>query len=282
MGYEFISMSNYNDVCLNFRKQFCKLNEQQLIEAKGIAELSDSEFENVKSRLSTCSIYESAKILREKWILNLDNKKEIYVDFFTSDVSKNIYQVSRQITMSPNDKKDVLSKNRYDVTIFINGLPLIQTELKKPGIELNEAINQINRYRRDSFRGLFQYIQLFIISNSTITKYCANINENDVSNNKQDIPKSLTFFWTNDQNQRISKLIEFTSIFLTKSNVTEILSKYFIIKETEPILIVMRPYQIYAVKYAYDRVINKNSNGFSYNRIWKNINKLQISFFTSR
>lgn len=262
MGYEYISMSNYEDVCLNFRKQFCKFNEQQLIEAKGIAELSDSEFKNVKSRLSTCSIYESAKILREKWILDLDNKKKIYVDFFTSDVSKNIYQVSRQITMSPNDKKDVLSTNRYDVTIFINGLPLIQTELKKPGIELNEAINQINRYRRDSFRGLFQYIQLFIISNSTITKYCANINENDVSNNKQDIPKSLTFFWTNDQNQRISKLIEFTSIFLTKSNVTEILSKYFIIKETEPILIVMRPYQIYAVKYAYDRVIKENSNGY--------------------
>ena len=262
MGYEFIHMDNYDDVCRNFRQQFCKLNSEKLIEAKGIAELSDSEFDRVMIRLENHTIYESAKILREKWVLELDNGKDIYVQFFTNDETKNIYQVTHQITMDPAHKDDVLYKNRYDVTIFINGLPLIQTELKRPGIEINEAVNQINRYRRFSFRGLFRYIQLFVISNSTMTKYCANINENNPYGNKQDILKSLTFFWTDENNARINKLMDFTSVFLHKVHITEMLDKYFVIKDTEPVLMVMRPYQIYAVKRAFDRIMMSNMNGY--------------------
>ena len=128
MGYDYVALSNYNDVCDNFRKQFCKVNSQELIEAKGVAELSDTEFDRVMIRLENHTIYESAKILREKWVLELDNGKTVYVEFFTNDETRNTYQVTHQITMDPAHKDDVLYKNRYDVTILINGLPLVQTE----------------------------------------------------------------------------------------------------------------------------------------------------------
>ena len=262
MGYEYIDLKNYDDVCANFREQFCKLNERALINAKGVAALSDAEFDRVMIRLENHTIYESAKILREKWVLELDNGETVYVEFFTNDETRNIYQVTHQVTMDPAHKDDVLYKNRYDVTILINGLPLVQTELKRPGIEINEAINQINRYRRFSFRGLFRFIQIFVVSNSTMSKYCANINENDQFGHKQDILKSLTFFWTDENNVRVNKLMDFTNTFLTKFHLTEMLSKYFVIKDTEPILLVMRPYQVYAVKRAYDRIIMANMNGY--------------------
>lgn len=262
MGYEYVELKNYDDVCGNFRKQFCKLNAKELIATKGVAELSDSEFDRVMIRLENHTIYESAKILREQWVLELDNGKSAYVDFFTSNETKNTYQVTHQVTMDSAHKSDVLYKNRYDVTILINGLPLVQTELKRPGIEINEAVNQINRYRRVSFRGLFRFIQIFVISNSTMTKYCANINENDQFGHKQDILKSLTFFWTDENNVRINKLMDFTNTFLTKFHLTEMLSKYFVIKDTEPVLLVMRPYQVYAVKRAFDRIIMANMNGY--------------------
>ncbi len=262
MGYEYIPMKNYDDVCKNFRVQFCKFNSDELFATKGVAELSDAEFDRVMLRLEGKTVYESAKIFREKWVLELDNGKSIYVKFFGNDETKNIYQVTRQITMNPDHKDDVVYKNRYDVTIFINGLPVVQTELKRPGVDINEAVNQINRYRRFSFRGLFRYIQIFVISNSTMTKYCANINETNDKNKKQSILKSLTFFWTDETNVRINKLMDFTNVFLNKVHLTEMLDKYFVIKDTEPVLMVMRPYQIYAVKRAYDRIIMSNMNGY--------------------
>lgn len=262
LGYEFVPMSNYDDLCKNFREQFCKVNKNELVAVKGKAELSDREFGRIMVRLENHTIYESAKILREKWVLELDNGKTVYVQFFTNDETRNTYQVTHQITMDKDHKDDVLYKNRYDVTILINGLPVVQTELKRPGIEINEAINQINRYRRFSFKGLFRYIQLFIISNSTMTKYCANINENNQFGQKQDILKSLTFFWTDENNVRVNKLMDFTNAFLPKVYITGMLDKYFVIKETEPVLMAMRPYQIYAVKRAFDRIMMSNMNGY--------------------
>jgi len=262
LGYEYVDLKNYDDVCSNFREQFCKLNSKELIVGKGVAELSDAEFDRIMLRLENHTIYESAKILREQWVLELDNGKTIYVVFFTNDETRNLYQVTHQVTMDPEHKDDVLYKNRYDVTILINGLPLVQTELKRPGIEINEAVNQINRYRRFSFRGLFRFIQLFVISNSTMTKFCANINENDPFGHKQDILRSLTFFWTDENNVRVNKLMDFTNAFLPKFHLTEMLSKYFVIKDTEPVLLVMRPYQVFAVKRAFDRIIMANTNGY--------------------
>ena len=183
------------------------------------------------------------------------------MDFFSFDTEKNIYQVSHQITMDPNHKDDVSYKNRYDVTILINGLPMIQIELKRPGVEINEAINQINRYRKFSFKGLFRYLQIFVVSNSVQTKYFCN--ENEMDNGKYNpILKSLVFFWTDDKNKRINTLKDFTTEFFNRTALTEMIDKFMVIKSTEPILMVMRPYQIYAVKAAKKRVLQNNQNGY--------------------
>ena len=261
-GYSFIHMANYDDVLANFRMQFCRVNKKALIKAKGVAELSDSEFDKILLRLENHTIYESAKILREKWVLELDNGKTIYAEFLTSDTDRNTYQVTHQVTMDKAHKDDVEYKNRYDVTVLINGLPLVQIELKRAGVELNEAVNQINRYRTYSFKGLFRFIQIFVISNSVQTKYFANANERKADTTEQLILKSLAFYWTNRNNVRINRLGEFTRDFFDKFSLTKMLTKFMVIKETEPIMMVMRPYQIYAVKEAMDRILCSNLNGF--------------------
>ena len=164
MDYTCIELRNYDDVVANFREQVCNVNKDALIAKKGAAELSDSEFHRVMLRLNNHTVYESAKILRTQWVLELDNGESVYLDFLTNDITRNSYQVTHQVTMDKEHEESVLNKNHYDVTILINGLPLVQVELKRPGVEINEAINQINRYRKDSFKGLFRYIQLFIFS----------------------------------------------------------------------------------------------------------------------
>ena len=261
IGYEYVELKNYNDVINNFREQLTRFNEAKIKKAKGSASLSDAEFERVLIYLDNKSVYESAKILRDKYVLSLDNGKTVYLDFFSSDTDGNIYQVSHQITMDKDHKDDVCYKNRYDVTVLINGLPLVQIELKRPGIEINEAINQINRYRKFSFKGLFRYLQIFVVSNSVQTKYFCN--ENEMENGMYNpILKSLVFFWTDEKNKRINTLEEFTAEFFRRSAITEMIDKFMVIKTTEPVLMVMRPYQIYAVKAAKKRILEANQNGY--------------------
>lgn len=261
IGYEYVDLKNYDEVLENFKEQLTRFNKHKLEEAKGEASLSDQEFNRVMIHLDNKSVYESAKILRDKFVLTLDNGKTVYLDFFSYDVERNIYQVAHQITMDKAHKDDVSYKNRYDVTVLINGLPLVQIELKRPGVEINEAINQINRYRRFSFKGLFRYLQLFVVSNSVQTKYFCN--ENEMENGFYNpILKSLVFFWTDDKNKRINNLDEFTAEFFRKVSITEMLDKFMVIKSTEPVLMVMRPYQIYAVKAAKKRVLEANQNGY--------------------
>lgn len=261
IGYDYIDLKNYADVLDNFKTQLCKLNASKLIEKKGTADLSQKELERLLIYVDNKTVYESAKILRDKYILQLDNGETVYLDFFTPDSTRNSYQVAHQITMDPEHKDDVAYKNRYDVTVLINGLPLIQIELKRPGVEINEAINQINRYRKFSFRGLFRYLQLFVVSNSVQTKYFCN--ENEMQNGqRRDILKSLVFFWTDEKNDRINDLQDFTSDFFRKTFITDIISKYMVIKITEDTLMVMRPYQIYAVQAAKKRVLEVNKDGF--------------------
>lgn len=261
IGYEYVDLKNYDDVISNFRNQLAKFNESKLKEQKGIAEFSDAEFNRVMIHVENKSVYESAKVLRDKYVLTLDNGKSVYLDFFSFDTDRNIYQVAHQITMDKDHKDDVSYKNRYDVTVLINGLPLVQIELKRPGVEINEAINQINRYRMFSFKGLFRFLQLFVVSNSVQTKYFCNENEMD-HGQYNPILKSLVFFWTDENNTRINTLDDFTSEFFRKSAVTEMIDKFMVIKSTEPVLMVMRPYQIYAVKAAKKRILEANQNGY--------------------
>ena len=176
IGYHFIKMDTYDDVLANFREQLAKFNAKKLMEKGHAASFSDTEFERIRIHVENHSVYESAKILRDKYVLELDDGQTVYLDFFSSDTDRNIYQVTHQVTMDKAHKDDVVYKNRYDVTVLINGLPVVQIELKRPGVEINEAINQINRYRKFSFKGLFRYIQLFVVSNSVQTKYFCKLN----------------------------------------------------------------------------------------------------------
>lgn len=261
LGYTFVQMDTYEDVIANFRTQLAKFNAKKLLEKGHDVSFSDAEFHRIMLHVDKQSVYESAKRLRDKFVLDLDNGASVYLEFFSSDTDRNIYQVTHQVTMDKDHKDDVVYTNRYDVTVLINGLPVVQIELKRPGVEINEAINQINRYRKFSFKGLFRYLQVFVVSNSVQTKYFCNENEM-VNGQYQPILKSLVFFWTDEKNNRINDLHTFTGEFFRKTALTELLDKYMVIKSTEPILMVMRPYQIYAVKAAKKRVLEVNQNGY--------------------
>ena len=136
IGYKFVKLNNYEDVLANFREQLAIFNTKKLEEKGHPVSFSNKEFERIMIHVDNHSVYESAKILRDKYILTLDDRQEVYLDFFSSDTDRNIYQVTHQVTMDKAHKDDVVYKNRYDVTILINGLPLIQIELKRPGVEI--------------------------------------------------------------------------------------------------------------------------------------------------
>lgn len=231
IGYKFIKLNNYDEVLANFREQLAKFNAKKLEEKGHTASFSDSEFNRIMIHVDNHSVYESAKVLRDKYDLQLDNGESVYIEFFSGDTDRNIYQVTHQVTMDKAHKDDVVYKNRYDVTVLINGLPLVQIELKRPGVEINEAINQINRYRKFSFKGIFRYLQLFVVSNSVQTKYFCNENEM-LDGQYNPILKSLVFFWTDEKNTRINDLNTFTGEFFRKSAITEMLNKYMVIKTT--------------------------------------------------
>jgi type I restriction enzyme R subunit len=149
-------------------------------------------------------------------------------------------------------------KNRYDVTLLINGLPLVQIELKRRGLELKEAFNQTIRYKTHSFGagfGLYQYVQLFVISNGVNTKYYAN-NRKDALSFKQ------TFFWADPDNNKITNLKDFADHFLEACHLSKMITKYIVLAETYKILMVLRPYQYYATERIIDRVRNTRKNGY--------------------
>ena len=160
---------------------------------------------------------------------------------------QNEFQVSNQITVEGR------KKCRYDVTILINGLPLVQIELKRRGVELKQAYNQIQRYHKTSFHGLFDYIQLFVISNGVNTRYFAN---NPNSGYK------FTFNWTDAANHPFNELNMFASFFLEKCTLGKIIGKYIVLHEGDKCLMVLRPYQFYAVEKILDKVKNSNDNGY--------------------
>ena len=243
-GYERIVVGDYDSLVNNFRKELNRLNHKTLKH-----DLTDSEFKRVMNTIDSKTVYASAKQLRDKFTLELDDGKEIYMQLFSEDPEKNHYQVSNQITVKGT------YVNRYDVTILINGLPLVQIELKRSGVDIKEAINQIDRYRIHSYKGLFHYIQLFVVSNSVETRYFSNTDE-------KRIMKSLTFYWTDEANKRLNKLDEFAESFLDKARLTKMISKYMIIKASEKVVMVMRPYQIYATEAILNQALFTNKGGY--------------------
>lgn len=243
LGYGLVYLKDENELISNLKSQLEKHNNIQF---------SDKEFERVMNILSKGSIFEKAKSLREKQHIVRDNGDNLYFEFInTEHWCQNQFQVTHQVTMEGS------YKNRYDVTLLINGLPMVQIELKRRGLELKEAFNQINRYQRHSFgsnSALYQYVQIFIISNGVNTKYYAN--------NKNQSFKQ-TFYWTDKENKRLTNILNgFTSEFLEPCHISKMICKYIVLNETYKIPMVLRPYQFYAVETLVERVKNSTKNGY--------------------
>ncbi len=244
-GYSYIEINDVKELEENFRSQ---VNLHNKVELKG-KDLSDKEFEKLMIKISGKSIFQSAKELRQKHDIIRDDGTVAYIELFnTKEWCKNLFQVTHQTTV---EGKYV---NRYDVTILINGLPLIQIELKRRGIDMKEAFDQIKRYKNHSYNGLYRFIQLFVISNGVDTKYFAN--------GDQELNYGFTFYWTDVNNDRITNLEQFCTFFLDRCHVAKMIARYMIINETEKMLMVMRPYQVYAVENIVDRAINTSNNGY--------------------
>lgn len=242
MEYAFVRIDDEAAMLANLKRQL-------EIHNAGIS-LSKPEFERILNHLNTGSVFERAKILRDKFALKRDNNEMAYISFLNcDDWCLNEFQVTNQVTMQGK------RKNRYDVTLLINGLPLVQVELKRRGAELKVAFHQVNRYHYDSYDagfGLFQYIQLFIISNGVNTKYFAN--------NKQQSFKQ-TFYWTDKSNNRLSDLHEFSAEFLKACHIAKMITHYMVMTE-EQVIKVLRPYQFYATESLVDRVKNSTDNAY--------------------
>lgn len=243
-NYNAVSLPDYDALLDNFKEQFEAFNSAKL-DGKP---LSLKEWERVLNYINGKSIFESAKLLRDKFVLERDDGTKPYLQFLDEDYTKNRYQVTHQTT--------VVGKytNRYDVTLLINGLPLVQIELKRRGIDIKEAVNQIMRYRKHSYQGLYHFIQLFVVSNGVDTKYFAN--------SDKDILYSHTFFWTDDNNIRVTNLKDFSVVFLARDLLIKMLTKFTILNDTDKVLMVMRPYQVYATEALIRQATLTNRNAY--------------------
>ena len=241
-GYEIVDVKDEESLLENFRKQLEKFNN---------IKFSNEEFTKILTHLAGGSIFEKSKKLRDKFELPKENGKIEYIKFIDKEnVENNIFQVTNQITIKG------LYENRYDVTILVNGLPLVQIELKKKTIQLKKAFYQVQRYQRHSYsyKALFQYIQIFVISNEENTRYFSNNSE---------LNYAFTFSWADEYNLKKNKLTDFAATFLDKKHLGNMLTKYIVTNETMKALMILRPYQYYAVEKIIDRVKNyPNRNGY--------------------
>ena len=255
-GYEYLKIHDSQTLVNNLRVQLELLNDYKF---------SDKEWElffNSKIANDNEGIVEKTRKIQEDYIQVLEKD---------DGTSKNIYLIDKKHIH--NNKIQVINQyveiggnydNRYDVTILVNGLPLVHIELKRRGIALKEAFNQINRYQRDSFwagSGLYEYVQIFVISNGTNTKYYSNttreshIKEQGQTRNKSKKTSNsfeFTSYWADGNNKVINDLVDFTRTFFAKHTILNILTKYCVFT-SEELLLVMRPYQIVAT----ERIINR-------------------------
>ena len=248
MSYEYVQIKEETNLLSNFKAQLEKHNAKALADI-GRTSFTDKEFDKICIYLEGGTLFEKSKKLRDLYPLETeDGQHRIWVEFLNKNHwCQNEFQVSNQITVEGR------KTCRYDVTILINGLPLVQIELKKRGVELKQAYNQVQRYQKTSFRGLFDYIQLFVISNGVNTRYFAN---------NPNCGYKFTFNWTLPNNEPVNDLSQFANHFFDKCVLGKIISKYIVMHEGDKCLMVLRPYQYYAVEKILDRVQNTNKNGY--------------------
>lgn len=258
LGFTSVIVPDAATLETNLRRQLEKFNDMTF---------TDNEFSRILNHLYKGDSFQKTKTLRDRFALKRDDETTVWVRFFNMEFwCKNEYQVTHQITQEGK------YENRYDVTLLINGLPLVQIELKRRGIEMKEAFNQIQRYHKHSFTGtLFEYLQIFVISNGVNTKYFAN-------NPKQSFEQ--TFYWTSEKNEKVTKLDAFADVFLEKCNVSEMIAEYIVLNESLRIPMILRPYQYYAAQAIERRVQESDKNGY----IWHTTGsgKTLTSFKTSQ
>ena len=255
-GYEYLSIHNEKELIVNLKDKLEKLNN--II-------FSENEWERFfKEKIvnKNESIIEKTRTIQEDYIKSFTRDNGTLVNISLID-KKNIHNNFLQV-INQYEEENGNHNTRYDVSILVNGLPLIHTELKRRGVAIREAFNQINRYQRDSFwagSGLFEYVQIFVISNGTNTKYYSNTTRarhiKEMSFNRRKVKKSsnsfeFTSYWADANNKAITDLVDFTKTFFAKHTILNILTKYCIF-DTSDTLLVMRPYQISAT----ERILSK-------------------------
>lgn len=257
-GYEYININNENDLINNLRKQLELLNNYSFTDKEW-----DSFFKH-KIANNNEGIVEKTRKIQEDYVQNLIRENGTTMNISLID-KKNIHNNRLQV-INQYEEDGGKYDTRYDVTILVNGLPLVHVELKRRGVAIKEAFNQINRYQRDSFwakSGLYEYVQIFVISNGTNTKYYSNttrfshIKENEGTSRKRSKKTSNSFeftsFWADGNNRIIPDLVDFTRTFFAKHTILNILTRYCVFT-TEELLLVMRPYQIVATEKILNRI----------------------------
>ena len=255
-GYEYLIIHNEKELIANLKDKLEKLNN--II-------FSENEWERFfKEKIANKneSIIEKTRTIQEDYIKSFTRDNGTLVNISLID-KKNIHNNFLQV-INQYEEENGNHNTRYDVSILVNGLPLIHIELKRRGVAIREAFNQINRYQRDSFwagSGLFEYVQIFVISNGTNTKYYSNTTRarhiKEMSFNRRKVKKSsnsfeFTSYWADANNRAIIDLVDFTKTFFAKHTILNILTKYCIF-DTSDTLLVMRPYQISAT----ERILSK-------------------------
>ncbi|WP_336160405.1 type I restriction endonuclease subunit R [Fusobacterium polymorphum] len=255
-GYEYLNIHNEEELIINLKNKLEKLNN--II-------FSEKEWERFfKEKIANKneSIIEKTRTIQEDYIKSFTRDNGTLINICLID-KKNIHNNFLQV-INQYEEENGNHNTRYDVSILVNGLPLIHIELKRRGVAIREAFNQINRYQRDSFwagSGLFEYVQIFVISNGTNTKYYSNTTRarhiKEMSYNRRKVKKSsnsfeFTSYWADANNKAITDLVDFTKTFFAKHTILNILTKYCIF-DTSDTLLVMRPYQISAT----ERILSK-------------------------
>ncbi|UOD35422.1 type I restriction endonuclease subunit R [Deferribacteraceae bacterium V6Fe1] len=256
-AYEYVKIHNEADLIENLRVQLEKLNNYKFTDNEW------NDFFTQELANQNQGIVEKTRTIQEDYVKILRREDGSTKNIYLLD-KQNIHNNTLQV-INQYETEEGQRKNRYDVTILVNGLPLIHVELKRRGVAIQEAFNQINRYQRESFwaaSGLFEYIQIFVISNGTHTKYYSNttrfehIEELKHGTKRKGKRASNSFeftsWWADEQNKAITDLMDFTKTFFAKHTILNILTKYCVFT-TENQLLVMRPYQIVAT----EKIINR-------------------------
>ena len=263
MSYEYLPIHNKDELLPNLRKKLEELNNYSF---------TDTEWEQFYNNCiagKNDGIVEKTRRIQEDnvQILHRDNGETKNITLFDK---KNIHNNKLQV-IHQYEENGGSYKNRYDVTVLVNGLPLVHIELKRRGVNIREAFNQIDRYQRDSFwanGGLFEYVQIFVISNGTNTKYYSNTTRynhikemNSERKGKTSNSFEFTSFWADEKNRIIPDLIDFTKTFFAKHTILNILAKYCVFT-SENMLLVMRPYQIVAT----EKILNRVQISYNYKK----------------